>query len=167
MKITPLDIRQRKFETTLRGFSRREVEAFMELVATEIEDVVKDNIALKEELRRAQIAIDQYQDRERTLQETMITAQRISGDLKAQAKKEADAVVAGAELRAEKIVQNANVKLVQVVGDINELKRQRIQFESQVRSIVEAHKKLLDTFGASNAEVERIDDNVAFLAKKA
>jgi cell division initiation protein len=169
MKITPLDIRQKRFESSFRGFQRREVEAFLELMAGEFEEVVKENIHLKEEHKRAQIRLDQHQEREHTLQETMVTAQRISDDLKEAAKKEAEIVLADAENQAEKIVQNAHLKLVQVVDDINELKRQRVQFESQVRSIILAHQKLLETFTQATTterETERIDDNVAFLAQK-
>ena len=169
MKITPLDIRQKRFESALRGFSRREVEAFLELVAGEFEEVVKENISLTEELKRTQARLETHLERERTLQETMVTAQRISEDLKAAAKKEAEIILAEAEHQAEKIVQNAHMKLVQVVEDINELKRQRVQFESQVKSVIDAHAKLLDTFASSEAERERLDpvgDNVAFLTRK-
>src|SRR6185295_9469067 len=88
MKITPLDIRQKRFETALRGFSRREVEAFLDLVAAEFEELVKENISLKEELKRTSARLEQHLERERTLQETMVTAQRISEDLKAMAKKD-------------------------------------------------------------------------------
>ena len=69
MKITPLDIRQKRFESSFRGFSRREVEAFLELVAGEFEEVVKDNISLREELKRTLARLDQHLERERTLQE--------------------------------------------------------------------------------------------------
>lgn len=163
MKITPLDIRQKRFESSFRGFVRREVEAFLDLVAAEFEEVVKENIALKEELRRLQARLDQHQERERTLQETMVTAQRISEDMKAAAKKEAEIVLADAEHQAEKIVQGAHHKLVQVIEDINELKRQRVQFESQVRSIIDSHAKLLETFRDAP---ERLEDNLAFFAHK-
>ncbi len=168
MKITPLDIRQKRFETAFRGFTRREVEAFLELVAGEFEEVVKENIALKEEQKRTLARLEQHLERERTLQETMVTAQRISEDLKGSAKKEADIIVASAEHQAEKIVQGAHTKLVQVVEDINELKRQRVQFESQVKSVIDAHSKLLETFRASSGDVERgrVEDNVSFLTQK-
>ncbi len=169
MKITPLDIRQKRFETALRGFERREVEAFLELAAGEFEEIVKENIALKEELKRTVLKVEQHQQRERTLQETMVTAQRISEDLKAAAKKEAEIILADAEHQAEKIVQNAHVKLVQVVEDINELKRQRVQFESQVRSVIDAHHKLIESFHQAtfaDKDWERVEDNVAFLQKK-
>jgi cell division initiation protein len=170
MKITPLDIRQKRFESSLRGFTRREVEAFLELVAGEFEELVKDNISLKEELKRTSARLETHLERERTLQETMVTAQRISEDLKAAAKKDAEIIVADAEHQAEKIVQNAHVRLVQVVEDINELKRQRVQFESQVRSVIDAHARLLETFASSDAERERIDgvaDNLALFTRKA
>lgn len=169
MKITPLDIRQKRFGTELRGFSRREVEAYLELLAGEFEEVVRENISLKDELKRTQLRLDQHLERERTLQETMITAQRISEDMKSAAKKEADIIVADAEHQAEKIVHGAHQKLVQVVEDINELKRQRVQFESQVRAIVDAHQKLLETFAGpqhADRDYARIEDNVEFLAQK-
>lgn len=169
MKITPLDIRQKRFATGFRGYSRREVEAFLELVAGEFEEVVKENIALKEEQKRLSAKLENHQERERTLQETMVTAQRISEDMKSAAKKEAEIVLAEAEHQAEKIVQNAHQKLVQVVDDINELKRQRLQFESQVRSVIDAHHKLLETFsgpGFADRDWERVEDNVAFLTQK-
>lgn len=167
--MTPLDIRQKRFESALRGFARPEVQAYLELLAGEFEDVVKENIALKEELKRTQLRLEQHLERERTLQETMVTAQRIKEEVQANAKKEAEIVVADAEHQAEKIVHGAHQKLVQVVADIHELKRQRVQFESQVRSIIDAHGKLLDTFRApawGERDAERIEDNVAFLAPK-
>lgn len=165
MKITPLDIRQKRFENAFRGFAPREVEAFLELVAGEFEEIVKENIALKEELRRTQARLEIHAERERTLQETMVTAQRISEDIKEAAKKEAEIRLAEAAHQAEKIVQNAHAKLIQVVEDINELKRQKLQFESQVRSVVDSHLKLLETFSSSN-EMERVEDNVAFFAPR-
>ncbi len=169
MKITPLDIRQRRFETSFNGFKKPDVETFLEVVAGEFEELVKINVALREELKRMQLKLEQHADRERALQETMITAQRISEDMKAAAKKEGELALAEAEHQAEKIVQSAHQKLVQVVEDINELKRQRVQFESQVRAVIEAHAKLLEAFRQSTfaeGEWERIDDNVSFLAPK-
>ena len=60
MKMTPLDIRQKRFERELRGYSKREVEGFLELTAAEFEEVVKENIALKEELKRVNARPEEY-----------------------------------------------------------------------------------------------------------
>lgn len=165
MKLTPLDIRQKRFATALRGFDRREVEPFLELLASEFEEVVKENIALKEENKRLASRLETHQERERTLQETMVTAQRISEDVKQGARKEAEIIVSGAELQAEQIVQGAHTRLVKVIEDINELKRQRAQFESQVQSVIDAHQKLLETFRSVPGEPLPEDDNVAYLSR--
>lgn len=168
MRITPLDIQQKRFATQLRGYKPQEVEAFLDLVASEFEEVIKENIALKEELKRKAEKVLELEGREKALQETMITAQRITDDIKQQAKKEAELVLAEAELQAEKIVQNAHGRLVQIVDDINELRRQRTQFESQLKLVIESHQKLLETMRAeAPAPPPRVDENVKFLAKKA
>jgi cell division initiation protein len=169
VKITPLDIRQKRFESAFSGFRKVDVESFLELVASEFEELVKGNVAIKDELSRIQLKLEQHLERERALQETLVTAQRLSEDIKSSAKKEAEFILTHAERQAEKIVQSAHQKLVQVVEDINELKRQRVQFESQVRGIIEAHSKLLEAFRQStfaDGDWERIDDNVSFLAPK-
>ena len=160
MKMTPLDIRQKRFEVSMRGYARREVEGFLELTAGEFEEVVKENISLKEELKRTMARLEQHLEREKTLQETMVTAQRISEDVKAQARKEGEVIVAQSELTAEKIVAGANARLTEIVTEINELKRQRAQFEAQLGSVIEAHRKLLETFASSGS------NEVAFLLKK-
>lgn len=163
MKITPLDIRQKRFESAISGFRKSDVESFLESVAGEVEELVKSNLALGDELSQLQQRLQQHVDRERTLQETLLTAQRLSEDIKSSAKKEAEFILAQAEHQAEKIVQSAHQKLVQVVQDIDELKRQRVQFESQVRSVIDAHRKLLEAFreaSCADGEWEEIDENV-------
>ena len=100
MNMTPLDIRQKRFEISMRGYARREVEGFLELTAAEFEDLVKENISLKEDLKRTMARLEQHLEREKTLQETMVTAQRISEDVKQQARKEGEVIVAQSELTA-------------------------------------------------------------------
>ena len=63
MKITPLDIRQKRFASAFRGFHSREVEGYLELLAAEFEEVVKENVALKEELKRTQARLEQHVER--------------------------------------------------------------------------------------------------------
>jgi len=159
MKMTPLDIRQKRFELNLRGYSKKEVEGFLELVAGEFEEVVRENISLKEEVKRTQANLELHLDREKTLQETMVTAQRISEDVKATARKEAEVLIAQAELQADKIVAGANDRMVGIVKEINELKRQKVQFESHLESLIDSHLKLLDTWKTQGADV-------AYLVKK-
>lgn len=160
MKMTPLDIRQKRFEVALRGYTKKEVEGFLELTAGEFEDVVRENIGLKEELRRTHERLEQHLEREKTLQETMVTAQRISEEVKALAAKEGQVIVADAELQAEKIVAGANNRMVELVKELHELKRQKVQFETQLGSLIEGHRKLLDAFRTTDK------GEIAWLVKK-
>jgi len=152
MKITPLDITQKSFGRALRGFDREEVEAFLALVASEFETLVKEVQTLRADARRKEEDIAELRSRERALQETMITAQKACEEIREAARKEAEITLSEAELQAEKIVQGAHQRYLRVVDDIHEMKRQRVQFESGVRSIVESHLKLLETFEDVGAE---------------
>jgi cell division initiation protein len=146
MNITPLDITQKQFRKVLRGLDPEEVEAFLALVAAEFEALVKENIALREEGGRKADEIAEHRGRERALQETLVAAQKASEEIRDAARKEAEITISDAELQAEKIVQGAHTRFLRIVDDINELKRQRVQFEAGIRSLVESHVKLLEAF---------------------
>lgn len=152
MNITPLDITQKQFRKVFRGLDPEEVEAFLELVAVEFEALVKDVVGLREENQRKAEEIAEFRRRERALQETLVAAQRASEEIRESARKEAEITLSDAELQAEKIVQAAHTRFLRIVDDINELKRQRIQFETNVRTLVESHVKLLEAFREPSRE---------------
>jgi cell division initiation protein len=164
VKVTPLDVRQKQFSGKLRGIDAKQVEAYLEFLAQELEDLVRENIALKDDLKRRNARIEEYRDREKTLQETMITAQKITDDIKDAAKRSAEVIVSEAELQAEKIVQGAHTRMIQIIDEIGELKRQRTQLTSNLRSMLDAELKLLDVFNEESTQ--RIPENVEFLAAK-
>ena len=152
MKITPLDITQKRFPRTLRGYDRQEVEAFLSLVASEFEELVREVQSLRSDVSRMDEEIAEHRSRERALQETMVTAQKACEDIRESARKEAEITLAEAELQGERIVQGAHAKFLRIVDDIAELKRQRAAFEAQVRAVVESHGKLLDVFKEPDEE---------------
>jgi cell division initiation protein len=146
MNVTPLDILQKQFRKVFRGVDREEVEAFLSLVAVEFEALVKENLALREDNQRKAEDISEYKSRERALQETLVTAQRASEEIREAARKEAEITISDAELQGEKIVQGAHTRFLRIADDINELKRQRVQFEASLRTVVESHLKLIEAF---------------------
>jgi cell division initiation protein len=146
MNITPLDITQKQFRKVFRGLDPEEVDAFLGLVALEFEALLKDTAALRENNQRKAEEIVEFRGRERALQETLVAAQKASEEIRDSARKEAEITISDAELQAEKIVQSAHGRFLRIVDDINELKRQRVQFEAGVRSLVESHLKLIEAF---------------------
>jgi cell division initiation protein len=146
MNITPLDITQKHFRRALRGFNREEVEGFLAMVAVEFEALVRESTALREDNHKKAEEIAEFRSREKVLQETLVTAQKASQEIREAARRETQITLSDAELQAEKIVQGAHARFLRVVDEINELKRQRVQLEGHIRMIVESHLKLLDAF---------------------
>ena len=167
MKITPLDIQQQRFRTVWRGLDRAEVDAFLNLVASEVEALFRDNHDVKEELRRTRNMLDQFREREQALKDTMITAQKITEDIKHAARKDAEIIVGQAELEAEKILQNAHSRLISIIDDIHELKRQRAILRENLKGVLETHKKLLEINSEEDPETRNIEEKLKVLGKRA
>ena len=144
MNITPLDIQQQKFKTKIRGFDVREVDAFLEQMANAFESLQRTHKHLQEEVRRLELEIQGYRKREETFKRALLNSQKVLDQMKDNARKSAELIIAEAEVKAEKILNNAHNRLAQLHEDIMELKRQRTQIEVQIGSIVEAHGKLLE-----------------------
>jgi cell division initiation protein len=144
MSITPLDIQQKRFRTTMRGFAPGDVDAFLNLVAAEFEKMNAERIRLAEDNERQQRMIDEYRDREAALKETMITAQRVTEEIKDSAKKEAEIIIGRAELDAERLLEQAQDRMTELLGEIAELKRQKVQFLEQLKGVIRSHEKLVE-----------------------
>ena len=144
MRITPIDIQQYQFKTRPLGYEKAGVDHFLEMVADELERFIRQHQELKEELARTRAGLEEMRQREATLKETLVTTQRVTDELKTNARKEADIIIADAQLRAERIVRDAEDRRIQLIGEIQDLKRQKISFETSLRTLVESHLRLLD-----------------------
>ena len=160
MKLTPLDIQQQQFRTALMGFDRGEVDAFLDVLANDFEALMRDNNALREEIKRKDADLAEHRERERTLKETMLRATQLTEDIKHSARKEGEIVIAQAEAQAEQIIANAHTRLVRIMDDMDELRRQKTQFEASLRSIISCHAKLIDAMsereGTAEAEMHSL-----------
>lgn len=144
MRITPLDIQQKQFPMKLRGFDVEEVFAFLEVIREEMEDLLRENANLKENIQRLDSQIKEYRDMETTLRETLLTAQQLVEEYKINARKEAELVVKEAELRAETLLKEAQEKVIKIHEDIVDLKGIRRHFKEEVKRLVESHLRMLE-----------------------
>ena len=144
MSITPIDIQQHRFKTRPLGYEKTGVDHFLELISDELERLTRLNQGLKEELARAKSTMDEMRGREATLKQTLMTAQQMSEDMKNNARREGEILIAEAHMRAERIVRDAEDRRIQLVAEIQEVKRQKITFEAGLRALVESHMRLLD-----------------------
>lgn len=144
MRITPLDIQQKQFPMKFRGFDVEEVYAFLEVVREEMEDLLRENASLKEQLYRAESQIKEYKEMETTLRETLMTAQQMVEEYKSNARKEAELLIREAELKADAMIREAQEKVVKIHEDIVDLKGIRRHFKEEVRRLIESHLRMLE-----------------------
>jgi len=139
MKISPLDIQQQQFKGKMvGGLDPNDVDAFLQTVASEMEGLIRENNDLKEHQARLNREMCDMSEKEKDLRETMLAAQRITEDMKTNAHKEAGLIVSEAELKAERIVADAEKRLVEIKVRIEEMRRQKIQFEASLKALLES-----------------------------
>ena len=165
MNITPLDIQQQKFKTRFRGFDIQEVDIFLDQMADAFERLLKENEKLQEEYRRLKHESEGYKNREDTYKRALLNSQKVLDQMKDNAQKTAELIIAEAEVKAEKILNKAHNRLAQIHEDIAELKRQRMQIEVQIGSIIEAHSKLLEISKDGMRSMDEEDTKLKVLKK--
>jgi cell division initiation protein len=166
MKITPLDIQQQQFSVRFRGFDVREVDTFLEQIVDEFETMIRENADRQKEIQRLRGEIQEHRDREEALKDAIVNAQKTLDNMKINAEKEAELIVAEAEVKAEKILSNAHNRLTQLHEDISELKRQRMQLEVELGTVLETHRRLLEMSTEAMDAKETSEEKLKYLKGK-
>ncbi|MCK6502999.1 DivIVA domain-containing protein [Myxococcota bacterium] len=143
MRVTPLDIIQKQFTAGRRGYDSDEVRAFLEEIRESMEELLKDNQRLRETVQRRDQEIEDLRGSESDIKETLMLARRLSDDLHRNARREADVIVGEARLEAERILQAAADERRNVQEEVIALRTSRIRLVAEVRSVIEAHARLL------------------------
>jgi cell division initiation protein len=144
MKITPMDIQQQQFKGKMfGGLDAEDVDAYLQAVAGELEALIRENGELKERLNKSATQMAEMEAREVQLRETMLAAQRITEEMKANAQKEAHLIISEAELKGERVVADAEKRLIELNNQIQELKREKSMFESGFKALLDTYYKLL------------------------
>lgn len=165
MGITPDVIKQKEFTTKFRGFDVQEVDAFLEEIAHEIEKYDNKIQRLKDVLHSLELENQGYKKREASLKRVMIHSQKVLEQMKKNAEKSAEMIIARAEVEAEKLLNKSHLRLSQLHSDINELKRQRMQIEVQIASILESHSKLLEMSQEDSKVSDEADSTLKFFKR--
>lgn len=152
MKVTPLDLRQQRFKTVMRGFDRDEVTAFLHEVADDYEQALRETDRLKEELGRTQASLAELREHERNLRNTLLTAQKLADEIRNNAEQEARRVVRDAEDRAELVVQKAQTRLEDVQREIDGIRLKRRDAETALESTIGALRNSLEFIRQQDAK---------------
>lgn len=154
MKITPLEIKKQEFGKAFRGYSPEEVHSYLEMVAEELEDALKKNLELEESLSSLKDKLTNYTRIETVLQDTLMTTQKSAEEIKAVAEQKAKSITDGARVRADRILVDANERLLEIQREIADLKHQREAFIISFKSLLETQRALLENI-EKEARAER------------
>ncbi len=154
MRLSPVDIRQQQFtERMFRGFDRDEVDRFLDQVAEDYEAILKENALLKEQLTAHEERARSTADLEKTLQETLVTTQKLTDEMKANAKREAELIVREAHVAGEKLLEEARGEEARIVSEVTTLKRNRRLLLEDMRATLAHYQRLFSgELGADDAD---------------
>jgi cell division initiation protein len=144
MKITPLDIQQREFKGRFRGYDREEVQAFLRSVSQTVEEMLKENIALKEHADKLYQEVGELRKKDASLNELLVTTQTMAESLKEAARKEADLILREAEMKAEDILKSAHVDFRTLQRDLLDLRKERVLALEKLRSMLQSFAKVIE-----------------------
>lgn len=143
--LTPLDIHNKEFKKNFRGYSETEVDEFLDKVIKDYEQLYRENTELKETVERVSSKLEHYQQMENTLHSTLVIAQETAEEVKLNAKKETELLTKEAEIRAQKMVEEAMTKVRHMTGEYEELQKQAQVFRTRMRTLLQAQMEMLNS----------------------
>lgn len=150
MDLTPLDVRKKRgdFRRILRGYDPQEVDTFLELVEERLEELVTENQILADRVARLEETVRTLEERERAVQEALVTAQRVREEMTEQSRREAELLLREARWQAEELRRQVELEVDRrlLEGEarlrerreaLEELERARMRFLKAFRSLLE------------------------------
>ncbi len=142
--ITPLDIKKHEFSTRFKGFDQDEVQALLETIAKDFEELTRQNVQLSERIKIAEERLNHYRLIEKTLQDAVITIQSTLEEKRKVAQQEAEAIITDARQKANMELQDSRVHVATLRSDIHILENQKMQFFARFRGLLRSQAQILD-----------------------
>lgn len=159
MPLTPLDIHNKEFSRSFRGYDEDDVNEFLDQVIKDYEALIRENKDLQSQLVVLQERLDHFANIEETLSKTIIVAQEAADEVKNNSKKEAQLIIKEAEKNADRIINESISKSRKIAMEIEELKKQASIYRTRFRTLLEAQLELLSKEDWSSLERVAIEEN--------
>ncbi|MGZ3691896.1 MAG: DivIVA domain-containing protein [Pseudobdellovibrio sp.] len=144
MKHYPSEIANKTFEKKMMGYDQDEVSDFLTVVAAQMDALLQERNALRDALKEKELTLLEYKERDQVLKATITSASQMAEKMRIDSEREAKLIINDANQKAELITRDAKDSLKKVFTEIGDLKRTRMQFEANLRAMVQAHLSLLE-----------------------
>ena len=158
MNVTPLDLRQQRFHTVMRGYDREEVTAFLSEVADGYEQALRDAERLRQEVAKLEAVLTEHRGQERTLQNTLVTVQKLADGIRENAEQEAARLVREAEGRVDLLLLRSQARLEEVQREIDGLRLERREVETALEGIIRTLHNTIDF--VRDQDTKQREDNI-------
>lgn len=164
--LTPVDIHNKEFTTSFRGFNKEDVDDFLDQVVNDYETLYRENRQLKKEIELNKKQLAQYHQLEKNLQDTLLVAQRTADEvvttantrgeeIRQAAKQAGENLKREAQLYADKLrqdteqecklkIERAAAQIRSAVEEYDRLVRERRQFVAKMRNLMQTELGLLE-----------------------
>jgi len=144
MKVTPLDLRQQRFNTVMRGYDRGEVQAFLLEVSDDYENALRENDKLRQDVAKLDAVLGEHRGQERNLRNTLLTAQKLADEIKENAQTEAGLILREAEGQRDLLLQKAQGRLEDIQREIEGLRLKRREVENDIEALIKTLSSTLE-----------------------
>jgi len=143
--LTPLDIHNREFKRSLRGYDENEVDLFLDEVVHDYENIYRELNLLRDRVLNFEERQEQTQQMEESLKKTLMVAQEAAEKMRETAHHEAEMIMREAEARASKVMDEALARAQQIVAEHDQMRQGAAIFRSRLKSLLQAQIELLDS----------------------
>ena len=148
--LTSLDVRRFDFGRSLRGYNPEKVEQFRDQVAEEIERLVRINSDLDTKARSFHEQLRAFRERDKALNDALVSAQQLRGEVREQAEREAQLILREAQAEGERIIEAARADVRRMEEELDNLDRSRRTYLAQMRTLI---ARQLSEVEASDSQV--------------
>jgi len=142
--VSPIDMRQRRFATAMRGYDRQEVTVFLTEAALDYEGALRENDRLRQEIVKLKASLNQFRELEGGLKSMLVSAQKVADDMHENAVQEATRILTDAESRAELTTQKAQGKIDLAQREIDSLRMKRREVETSIEASISTLRSTLE-----------------------
>lgn len=150
MGITPLEINNKEFKRSFRGYDIDEVDDFLDQVVEDYEKLYKENAALRDKLNSLTEKLEHYTKIEATLQNTLVLAQGAADQAKSNSLKESELIIKNANDTAQKIIDQAHTEVVRITGEYEKIKQEFQLFKTKYKNFIQTQLDLLSEIDTVN-----------------
>ena len=145
MKLTPLEIKNMVFpKRKLGGLDASAVSSFLEKVSIDYEMTLRDSQRSAEELKILKADMSDNSSLERTLKEAVLVAKESSKIIKSNAQKQSLLMLKEAELKAERMMDEARFELKTLTNDIRKYKTLKRKLKGDLKVVLQGYTDILE-----------------------